>query len=99
MNIKFFSIFLLLALSSFLLACNETRGIDTSKLEAQTQGEIIKRSGTTFTGGTPEQEKLALADAQNRLRTGGGLFGKDAGVSLGKQDSKKTSTTTIGLTN
>ena len=82
MNRKFILIFLLPALSFFLISCNETRGIDASKLEAQTQGEIIKRSGTTFTGGSPEKDKLALADAENRLRSGGGLLGKK-GLSLG----------------
>ena len=97
MNRKFILICLLLSVSSFLASCNKTRGIDASKLEAQTQGEIIKRSGTTFTGGTPEEQKLALADAQNRLRAGGGLLGKDKGISLGKDGPKKTATATIGL--
>ena len=97
MNRKLFLIFFLLAFSLILTSCNETRGIDTSKLEAQTQGEIIKRSGTTFTGGTPEKEQFALADAQNRLRSGGGLLGKDKGLSLGTVGSKKTTSTTIGL--
>ena len=96
MNRKFILIFLLLSVSSFLASCNKTRGIDASKLEAQTRGEIIKRSGTTFTGGSPEEERLALADAENRLRSGGGLFGKDLGLNLGKDASKKT-TAAIGL--
>ena len=97
MNRKFILIFLLPALSFFLISCNETRGIDASKLEAQTRGEIIKRSGTNMPGGTPEKDRLALADAENRLRSGGGLLGKDKGLSLGKIDSKKTTTATIGL--
>ena len=97
MNSKFILIFLLPALSFFLISCNETRGIDASKLEAQTRGEIIKRSGTTFTGGTPEKERLALADEENRLRSGGGLLGQK-GLSLGGiKNSKKTTATTIGL--
>ena len=97
MNRKFILIFLLSALSFFLISCNETRGIDTSKLEAQTVGEKIKRSGTTFTGGTPEKDRLALLDAENRLRSGGGLLGKK-GMSLGNIDkSEKTTTATIGL--
>ena len=97
MNRKFILIFLLPALSFFLISCNETRGIDTSKLEAQTVGEKIKRSGTTFTGGTPEKDRLALLDAENRLRSGGGLFGKK-GMSLGGiGNSEKTATATIGL--
>ena len=97
MNRKFILILLLLPLLLFLSSCNKTRGIDASKLEAQTRGEIIKRSGTTFTGGTPEEERLALADAQNRLRAGGGLLGKDKGLSLGNDAPKDTATATIGL--
>ena len=97
MNRKFILIFLLPALSFFLISCNETRGIDASKLEAQTRGEIIKRSGTTFAGGTAEKDRLALADAENRLRTGGGLLGKKS-LSLGEiNKSKKTTTAAIGL--
>ena len=97
MNRKFILIFLLPALSFFLISCNETRGIDASELEAQTRGEIIKRSGTTFTGGTPEKDRLALADAENRLRSGGGLLGKK-GLSLGEiNKSEKTTTASIGL--
>ena len=89
--------FLLLALASSLASCNKTRGIDASKLEAQTRGAIIKRSGTTFTGGTPEKDRLALADAENRLRSGGGLLGKK-GLSLGDiNKSEKTTTAAIGF--
>jgi len=97
MNRRFVLIFLIPALSFFLISCNETRGIDASKLEAQTRGEIIKRSGTTFAGGTAEKDRLALADAENRLRTGGGLLGKK-GLSLGEiKKSEKTTASTIGL--
>ena len=97
MNRKFILIFLLPALSFFLISCNETRGIDASELEAQTRGEIIKRSGTTFTGGTAEKDRIALADAENRLRSGGGVLGQK-GLSLGGiKNSKKTTATTIGL--
>ena len=96
MNRKFLWILLLLALTVSLTSCNKTRGIDASKLEGQTRGEIIKRSGTTFTGGSPEADRLALADAQNRLRTGGGLLGKES-LSLGDVNSKKTTTTTAAV--
>ena len=96
MNRKLIFIFLLPALSFFLMSCNETRGIDASKLEAQTRGEIIKRSGTTFAGGTQEKDRLALADAENRLRSGGGLLGKK-GLSLGDMNKPKTTTAAIGL--
>ena len=95
MNRRFVLIFLIPALSFFLISCNETRGIDASKLEAQTRGEIIKRSGTTFAGGTAEKDRLALADAENRLRTG--LLGKK-GLSLGEiKKSEKTTASTIGV--
>ena len=97
MNRKIVSIFLFLSFSYFLASCNETRGIDTSKLEAQTRGEIIKRSGTTFTGGTPEKERLALADAENRLRAKGGLLGKKGITFSNDKDESKTTTASVGL--
>ena len=52
----------------------------TSKLweKSQASGDILERSGTLFSSGTPEKRKFALQDAENRLRTGGGLFGKNA---------------------
>jgi len=88
---------MIVSFTFLLAACNKTRGIDTSELEAQTRGEIIKRSGTTFTGGTPEQERLALADAENRLRSGGGLFGKKGGINLVGGDSKEQNAVSIGM--
>ena len=47
--------------------------------KAQTTGEIINRSGTVFNPGIDKD--LALRDAQTRLQSGGGLFGK-GGMSL-----------------
>ena len=97
MNRKLVLISLLLSFSIFLISCNETRGIDTSKLESQTTGAIIKRSGTAFSSHTPEEKALALADAQNRLRTGGGMLGKKSKFDLGMNNSQNTTTTTIGM--
>ena len=97
MNRKLVLISLLLSFSIFLISCNETRGIDTSKLESQTTGAIIKRSGTAFSSHTPEEKALALADAQNRLRTGGGLLGKKSSFNLGMDNSQNTTTATIGM--
>jgi len=97
MNRKLILIFLLLILSPFLVSCNKTRGIDTSELEAQTSGAIIKRSGSTFSSHSAKEKSLALSDAQNRLRTGGGVFGKGLGISLDGDDSEKTTTATIGM--
>ena len=84
-----------LAAILLLLSCNKNVE-DTSELwkNAQTSGEIIARSGTIF---DPTQNKeLAMKDAQNRLRTGGGLFGKKAGINL-MTNSDKNTTSTIGM--
>ena len=71
-----------LALVLLLLSCNKNVE-DSSELwkNAQTSGEIIKRSGTVFDPAI--NKELALSDAENRLRTGGGLFGKNEGISFG----------------
>ncbi len=59
-----------------LLSCNKNLTEEEKKelwSKAQTTGEIINRSGTVFNSGS--NKELALRDAQNRLQTGGGLFG------------------------
>ena len=68
-----------LALVLLLLSCNKNVE-DSSELweNAQTSGEIIRRSGTVFN--SAQNKELAMSDAENRLRTGGGLFGKKAGI-------------------
>jgi len=48
--------------------------------KAQTTGEIVNRSGSKFNTGT--NKDLALRDAETRLQSGGGLFGKGGGISL-----------------
>lgn len=68
-----FVIVLLLA----LYGCNKNLSEEEKKemwSKAQTTGEIINRSGTAFNPAT--NKKLAMRDAENRLSTGGGLFGK-----------------------
>ena len=59
--------------------------------KAQTTGEIINRSGTVFNSGT--NKDLAMRDAETRLQSGGGLFGKGGGLSLsgilGESDEEK----------
>ena len=42
--------------------------------KAQTTGEIVNRSGSKFN--TATNKELALRDAETRLQSGGGLFGK-----------------------
>ena len=49
--------------------------------KAQTTGEIINRSGTVFNSGVDKD--LAMRDAETRLQSGGGLFGK-GGLSMGR---------------
>ena len=52
--------------------------------KAQTTGEIINRSGTVFS--SANDKELAMRDAENRLKTGGGLFGNDGLDILGGGD-------------
>ena len=81
----------------FLSACAGDGGEkkDTSELYAksQTRQAILERSGT-IVGGNKDQadRQLALRDAENRLRSGGGLFGKK-GMDLlgGNKDNQVTS--------
>ena len=64
-----------------LVGCNKNLTEEEKKelwSKAQTTGQIIERSGTTFNSGT--NKDLAMRDATTRLQTGGGLFGK--GLSL-----------------
>ena len=77
-----------LALVLLLLSCNKNVE-DSSELweNAQTSGEIIRRSGTVF--GSSQNKELAMSDAENRLRSGGGLFGKKAGISLGTKEGNE----------
>ena len=84
-----------LALVLLLLSCNKNVE-DSSELwkNAQTSGEIINRSGTVFN--SAQNKELAMADAENRLRSGGGLLGKEAGISLGTNEGNNT-VSSIGM--
>ena len=77
----FRNIFLIILLL-FLASCNKNL-TEEEKAEmwskAQTTGEIINRSGTKFNSAI--NKEVALQDAETRLQTGGGLFGKK-GMSL-----------------
>jgi len=65
--------------------------------KAQTTGEIINRSGTPFNSAIDKD--LALSDAQNRLITGGGLFGKKASLNLlgGNNNSENSNVGIVGM--
>ena len=88
------SYIVLISLVFLLFGCNKNLTEEEKKelwSKAQTTGEIINRSGTPFNSAT--DKKLAMDDAQNRLITGGGLFGKKASINLlgGDNDSQQTS--------
>tara|TARA_E500000331_G_C16934149_1_gene573295 strand:- start:17 stop:670 length:654 start_codon:yes stop_codon:yes gene_type:complete len=89
----------ILVLLFLLFGCNKNLSDDEKKAlwdNAQTQGEIIRRSGTPFNLATDKD--LALSDAQNRLRTGGGLMGEKANFSfLGENNGESNQITGLGL--
>ena len=95
---KKYYIFVLASLF-FLFGCNKNLSQEEKKAlwdNAQTQGEIIRRSGTPFNLATDKD--LALSDAQNRLRTGGGLLGEKANFSfLGKKEESSNKTIGLGM--
>ena len=69
--------------------------------KSQSVGDIVERSGTTFRAGTDKGDlRNQMIDAQNRLRTGGGLFGKK-GLSIeeiGKDKTEQqTTVTSVGF--
>jgi len=71
-----------IALVLLLLSCNKNVEDRSERWEnAQTSGEIISRTGTIVD--SAQNKELAMSDAENRLRTGGGLFGKKPGIGLG----------------
>jgi len=93
----FKSSIVLISIIFLLFGCNKNLTEEEKKelwSKAQTTGEIINRSGTTF---NPDADKqLALDDAQNRLRTGGGLFGPKGSLQI-LGSKKKSEDTNIGV--
>ena len=90
----FKSYVVLISMVFLLFGCNKNLTEEEKKelwSKAQTTGEIINRSGSPFNSAT--DKKLAMDDAQNRLMTGGGLFGKKASINLlgGNENSQQTS--------
>ena len=86
--------------SVFLLfGCNSDLTEEEKKAlwdNAQTRGEIIRRSGTPFNLATDPD--LAMSDAENRLMTGGGLMGEKANFSfLGDAESGSSEVTSLGM--
>ena len=82
---------------TILFSCNKD-GMDTTELwnKSQASGDIIERSGTIMNDSNPEKRRLALDDAQNRLRTGGGILGKQPGINI-FSTKETTTTTSLGM--
>jgi len=81
-----------ISLLIFLVSCNKNLTKEESDelwSNAQTTGEIISRSGTAINSANKKGE--ALRDAETRLVTGGGLFGKEGISLLGGNKSKQDS--------
>ena len=88
------SYIVLISIVFLVFGCNKNLTEEERKelwSKAQTTGEIINRSGTPFNSAI--NKKLAMDDAQNRLITGGGLFGKKGSMDLfgGGNTSEQTS--------
>ena len=85
----------------FVYSCNNNKSDEEMEelwSKAQTRHEIIERSGTKFNSGVDME--LALRDAETRLQSGGGLFGK-GGLSfqgvLGEGIGKNDTTTSVSM--
>ena len=86
-------VFFLFILSSCSRNSDPDRAAEL-RAKSTARGDIIQRSGTTLVG----DEEAVFNDAENRLRTGGGLFGKKP-MELGiwDTDSPKGSTSMVGM--
>ena len=85
----------------FILSCNSDKSEEEMKelwSKAQTKQAIIDRSGTKFNSGVDMD--LAMRDAETRLQSGGGLFGK-GGLSvdgiLGRNNDESISATSVTM--
>ena len=94
-------VFLFLCLFVFLTSCNQNLNDDEKEKlwsKAQTTGEIYNRSGSTLPN-TGQFKDKAMRDAETRLSTGGGLFGKSGLNIMGviNQENKNVSTGGLGM--
>jgi len=92
---KFLHTLLFLVILIFFISCaGDGVKKDTSELykKSQTRGAIIERAGVTMgSDSTAEGRRLQMEVAENKLRSGGGLFGQKGGIDLLNQDSKTAS--------
>ena len=90
---NFFLTVLLFITMFFLSSCNKGADRDELRNKSMARADIISRSGSLIA-----DEKVALVDAQNRLRTGGGLFGKKAeSIDFFTNNKNSNSVSSIGF--
>ncbi len=96
---KIFPNCLIFFLMFFIFSCAGNREKkDNSELysKSQTRGAIIERTGATIGGDdTAKGRRLQMEYAENKMASGGGLFGKK-GVDLLNQD-KQTASIGVGM--
>ncbi len=96
---KIFHRWLLIFLMFFVYSCaGDREKKDNSELysKSQTRGAIIERTGATIGGDdTAKGRRLQMEYAENKMASGGGLFGKK-GVDLLNQD-KQTASIGVGM--
>ena len=97
---KVFQSWLLIFLMFFIYSCaGDRERKDNSELysKSQTRGAIIERAGVTMGGDqTASGRKLQMEVAENKLRTGGGLFGKKGGIDL-LNENNQTASIGVGM--
>ena len=97
---KIFQIWLLVFLMFCIYSCaGDREKKDNSELysKSQARGAIIERAGVTMGGDdSAEGRQLQMEVAENKLQSGGGLFGKKGGLDLLNQD-KKTASIGMGM--
>ena len=97
---KILHIWLLFFLMFFIYSCvGDREKKDNSELysKSQTRGAIIERAGVTMGGDdTAEGRQLQMEVAENKLQSGGGLFGKKGGLDLLNQN-KQTASIGMGM--
>tara|TARA_B100000029_G_C17074034_1_gene777938 strand:- start:13 stop:582 length:570 start_codon:yes stop_codon:yes gene_type:complete len=84
----------------FIFSCaGDREKKDNSELysKSQARGAIIERAGVTMGGDdSPEGRQLQMEVAENKLQSGGGLFGKKGGLDLLNQN-KQTASIGVGM--
>ena len=97
---KIFHRCLLIFLMFFIYSCaGDREKKDTSELysKSQARGAIIERAGVTMGSDTTQEgRRLQMEVAENKLQSGGGLFGKKGGFDLLNQD-KQTASIGVGM--